>query len=129
VQVETASGQAGTTGCAELLKALPATVMGQGHRTVSPVSALAAAWGNPAIVLRCGVPTPAMLQPTSRCDVVNGVGWFSREDADHNWVFTTIGRTSKVELRVPGNYSPAADALIDVAAAIKDNIEVKRPCV
>jgi hypothetical protein len=103
--------------------------MGQGHRTVSPAGALAAAWGNPAIVLRCGVPTPASLKPTSRCDVVNGVGWFSREDADHSWVFTTIGRESNVEIQVPADYTPAADALVDVAAAIKGSLKVEQPCV
>jgi hypothetical protein len=129
VRVETPGGHAGTTGCTELLKALPATVMGHGHRAVSPDDALAAAWGNPAIVLRCGVHAPASLEPTSRCDVVNGVGWFSRQDAHHEWVFTTIGRISNVELRVPAEYSPAADALVDVSAAIKENLAVEQPCV
>jgi hypothetical protein len=103
--------------------------MGEGHRTVVPDDAPAAAWGNPAIVLRCGVRAPTSLKPTSRCDVVNGVGWFSRQDADLEWVFTTIGRISNVELRVPADYTPAADALVDVAAAIKNNLKVEQPCV
>ena len=90
---------------------------------------MAVAWGDPAIVLRCGVLQPASLKPTSRCDVVNGVGWFSRQDQDHDWIFTTIGRTTNVELLVPSDYTPAADALIDVADAIKDNLAVSEPCV
>jgi hypothetical protein len=112
-----------------LLQALPATVMGQGSRPVSPDDALAAAWGDPAIVLRCGVPPPASLKPTSRCDVVDGVGWFSRQEQDQDWIFTTIGRTTSVELRVPTDYTPAADALIDVAGAVKDELPVSKPCL
>ena len=103
--------------------------MDQDSRTVSPDDALAAAWGDPAIVLRCGVHPPRSLKPTSRCDVINGVGWFSRRDPDNGWIFTTIGRASTVELRVPADYTPAADALVDLADAVKNNVPLIRPCV
>jgi hypothetical protein len=111
------------------LKTLPASVMGQESRPVSPDDALAAAWGNPAIVISCGVQPPRSLKPTSRCDVVNGVGWFSRHKPEYGWIFTTIGRVSTVELRVPSDYTPAANALVDVAAAIRESVPVRHPCV
>lgn len=129
VQVEPPTGHASTTGCSSFLRALPTTLMGQVSRPVSPEDAMAAAWGDPPIVLRCGVWPPASLKPTSRCDVVDGVGWFSRQDQDHDWIFITVGRTTNVELRVPSDYTPAADALIDVAGAVKDVLPVSQPCV
>jgi hypothetical protein len=103
--------------------------MDQDSRTVSPDNALAAAWGDPAIVLRCGINPPRSLKPTSRCDVINGVGWFSRREPDHGWNFTTIGRASTVEVRVPADYTPAANALVELAAAIRNNDPLTRPCV
>ena len=39
-------------------------------------SATAAAWGDPAIVLRCGVGEPASFDQFSTCQIVNGVAWY-----------------------------------------------------
>jgi hypothetical protein len=44
-------------------------------------------------------------------------------------VFTTIGRAAYVELSVPAEYEPAADALVDVAAVVKAAVPQVQPCV
>jgi hypothetical protein len=125
------NGTAATT-CDALIRDLPDTVMDQGRRDVSPSpvsgAASGAAWGDPPIVLRCGVDRPVGLTRSSRCDMVNDVGWFSRRRGD-GWVFTTIGRAEYVELVVPGAYTPAANALADVASAVSATVAVERPCV
>jgi hypothetical protein len=122
----------GATTCDALIRDLPDTVMDQGRRDVSPSpapgAASGAAWGDPPIVLRCGVGRPVGLTRSSRCDMVDDVGWFSRRRSD-GWVFTTIGRAEYVELVVPGSYTPAANALADVASAVSAAVAVKRPCV
>jgi Protein of unknown function (DUF3515) len=89
---------------------------------------IAAAWGAPAIVLRCGVTDAVGLGPASRCDMIDGVGWYS-ERVDDGYRFTTIGRSVPVELTVPEEYAPEGDAAVDVAAAIKQAIPVRQPCV
>lgn len=94
---------------------LPQTVAGA---TLNDHNTTVATWGDPHIVLRCGVDKPAGLQPTSPCDVVNDVGWFS-EQIDDGWRFTTIGRAGNIEVTVPTSYAPQADALVDLSAAIK----------
>jgi hypothetical protein len=114
--------------CRSLVEALPEQVAGQQLRAVEPASALAGAWGDPPIVARCGVAKPAGLRPTSRCDVVNAVGWFSRRTSD-GYVFTTIGRSAYVEVAVPDAYEPAANALVDLAPAVKRHVPVVRRCV
>lgn len=114
--------------CAALLAALPDVIVEQDRRDVSPEDALAAAWGDPAIVLRCGVPEPAGLRPSSECFVVNDVGWFAQESDDHV-VFTTIGRSTNVEMAVPDDYAPEANALPAVAAPIQKATSEPRPCV
>ena len=114
--------------CRALVETLPELVAGQRGRAVEPASALAGAWGDPPIVLRCGVAKPTWLGPSSRCDVVNAVGWFSRATSD-GYVFTTIGRSAYVEVVVPDVYEPAANALVDLASAVKTSVPVRQPCV
>lgn len=112
--------------CAAMMADLPAHVLDQSRRTVTP-GALSAAWGKPAITLRCGVAKPAGLVPSSQCFEVNGVGWFA-EEAKNGYFFTTIGRPAFVEVRVPATYAPEANALVDLAATVSAHDPVQSPC-
>ena len=123
--------------CAQLVRRLPGTVDGQEQRAVSPDGALAAAWGDPAIVLRCGVARPSGLRHAS-CFEIDGVGWLATVDgvevgadgpSDGPVTFTTIGLSTYVEVTVPDDYAPQADPLIDLAASISAATRVVRPCV
>jgi hypothetical protein len=72
-------------------------------------------------VLRCGVPTPAALAPTSQLLTVDGVDWLP-EQLTHGYLFTTVGRSVNVEVSVPDAYSPEAGALADLAPSIAATI-------
>jgi hypothetical protein len=104
--------------CDDLHRQLPATVAGQGDRAVTPESDRAAAWGADAIVLRCGVGTPAALQPTSELTTIDGVDWL-QEPADGATRWTTVGRVAYVEVTIPDSYDPPSDALVDLGPAIR----------
>ena len=106
--------------CADVMAALPSTVLDQTRRTVEPGS-LSAAWGDPTITLKCGVGKPPGLGDASECFEVNGVGWFA-EEADGGYLFTTIGRSAYVQVGVPTEYAPEANALVDVAEAVLDEL-------
>jgi hypothetical protein len=99
--------------------ALPEQVDGRDRRDTEPASDRTAAWGNPALVLRCGVPRPAGLSPTSEVIEVNGVGWFLAE-RKAAYVFTTVGRRTYVEVRVPASTprEQATAPLADLAEAV-----------
>ena len=123
--------------CSSLVDDAPDSVAGAKVREVSPSDGYAGAWGDPAIVLRCGVPRPAALTRTSQCFVVNGVGWLVTQDgaevdptavAGGTLVFTTIGRSAYVEVTVPDRYSPAADALVDLTPTIKAHVPERQSC-
>lgn len=75
--------------CADLIENLPDSVDGSGRRPTSPDSDATAAWGEPPIVLRCGVPRPDALDSTSVLFDVDGIPWFP-EDLQAGVVFTTI---------------------------------------
>ncbi|XVQ13152.1 DUF3515 domain-containing protein [Spirillospora sp. CA-255316] len=113
---------AGARLCAGLR--LPERVHEQPRRDTSPDSPLTAAWGSPAIALRCGVPRPAALRPTSQLVTVNGVDWFG-EPAGRPVTFTAVSRQAYVEVTVPSKYSPPGDVLIEVGQAIAETIPKK----
>ena len=112
--------------CAALLAGLPQDVEGQRRRKVTP-GVLTAAWGDPPITLRCGVPAPPALTPSSECLEVNGVGWFN-EDVPGGVLFTTIGRATFVEVAVPAAYTPPVNPLVDLAAAVTAHDPLEQPC-
>jgi hypothetical protein len=119
--------------CRTLVRALPATVSDQKQRQVQPPDAYGAAWGDPPIVLRCGVGKPAGFDKFSSCQVTNGVGWFIPEEQitgrPNDIVMTTVGRAQYVEVRVPADYFPPAATMVDLAPAIKSSIHEVRPCL
>lgn len=106
--------------CYALRNALPDELAGRDRRDTQPSSNRTAAWGSPdAVTLRCGVARPAGLTETSQVTEVEGVDWFLVE-RPAAYVFTTVGRTTHVEVRVPRS-TPRAEAtaaLVDLADAL-----------
>ena len=114
--------------CRALAGALPDRVEDGARRELAEESPYVAAWGDPAIVLRCGVPRPALLtpgedsyDPTADAVVVNEVSWLLEQESD-GYRFTTVERTVHVEVRVPGAYAPEVDPLVDLAEAVHTHI-------
>ncbi len=107
--------------CKVLADQLPDRVDGQERRPTTPASAATAAWGDPPISLRCGVPTPAAYTPGVQLVTVNGVDWLP-EQLSSGVRFTSHGRLANVEVTVPAAYRPEADALTDLSPVIRSVI-------
>lgn len=112
-----ASNAAAEAPCAQVLSRLPVELAGLPARVVhtTPSSPFVVAWGDPAIVLRCGVPKPARLSATSGLIGVNGVYFLPVRTRDAT-IFTAIDRAVYVEIGVPTSYAqpplgPLATAL------------------
>jgi len=106
--------------CRSLVAGLPNTLDGDEN---SGRSDYAAAWGDPRIVLRCGVSTPAGYRPDSEMVVVNGVSWFG-EEQPKGYLFTAVGRTPLVEVYVPDSHQPEVNPLVDLAPAMSQHTKV-----
>lgn len=93
------------TVCRGLLSQLPATLRDLAQRPVSAGPEQNAAYGDPAITVACGVPTPSY-PPTDDVWVVNRVCWHSAE-RDDAVVLTTVDREVPVQVSLPRSYEPA----------------------
>ena len=110
--------------CENLDKALPSKVDGQDRRDPEPASALTAGWGDPAIILRCGVQRPSKMDDPEADGVeVNGVGWLLEKRDDGSFRFTTTLRKAYVEVTIPHQRTGNGMApLVDLAPAVKKAI-------
>ncbi|HYN55660.1 MAG TPA: DUF3515 domain-containing protein [Motilibacterales bacterium] len=107
-----------TAACAQFTAALPAGLSTVGERRdVTPDSVLTAAYGDPPVGVRCGVPDPASLSPTSTLVAVEGIDWLA-EELTGGWRLTSIGRTANVEITVPTDQGPAPSVAADLAPTI-----------
>lgn len=118
--------------CRALHKTLPDKVDGQHRGETDPVSDYTAAWGDPAIELRCGIPRPAKLtpgneeyNPTAPAAEVNGVSWLM-EKQDDGYRFVTTDYSAYVELTVPHHYAPEVGALSDLGDAVKRTVPKRK---
>jgi Protein of unknown function (DUF3515) len=100
---------------------LPDVLDGEERRTTEPTSLLTAAWGDPPIVLRCGVEPPAAYEPTAMLGTYDGVDWLPVE-TDDGYVFYATGRVAWIEVTVPAAYAPEPNPLIDLAESINANV-------
>ncbi|MFF8729688.1 DUF3515 domain-containing protein [Streptomyces sp. NPDC015171] len=117
--------------CRDLDKVLPRKVNGQPRKDPGPRSAYTAGWGNPAIILRCGIVRPPKMidakvalgdDPNAIGGGVNGVDWLMEKESDGTWRFTTSGRRAYVQVTLPKKLSgpdDSAQVMMDLAAAVK----------
>ncbi len=85
-----------------------------------------AAWGSPAIIARCGLPT---LPPTTdECIRVDSVDWVIRRLSD-GAAFTTYGTDPAIEVLVPNAYAPEPMVLPDFSAVAGALPATGRHCV
>jgi hypothetical protein len=111
------------TACTDVLAALPERMAGQDRRTVDG-SRYAAAWGDPAIVLRCGVPLPRTFKGDP-CITRNGIGWSvpldQADDLTLDVVMTLAFRTPVLQVRLPSHYRPngPSEVMADLDALVR----------
>ncbi|HEY7483783.1 MAG TPA: DUF3515 domain-containing protein [Streptosporangiaceae bacterium] len=110
--------------CQALHDRLPGKVHGLSRRETRPTSELTAAWGTPAIALRCGVPRPPAMLKTSELVTISGIDWFP-QPPNRPVTFTELGRQAYVEVTVPAKYAPQGDVLLELTDEIKAAIPAK----
>lgn len=115
------------TACVRLADTLPRSLGHHlGHRAISPATTFAAAWGNPPVVLSCGVAgVAASYRPTAALAVVDGVGWFA-EQLGGSVRYSTPTRRPQVVVLVPGGVD-SFDVLTSLAPAVNADTRPTTP--
>ncbi|HET8595712.1 MAG TPA: DUF3515 family protein [Intrasporangium sp.] len=103
----------------------PDTVSGAGRVATSTNSASVAAWGDPAIIARCGL--PPLAPTTQECVTVDGVDWVVRSLSDGS-AATTYGTDPAIEVLVPRAYGPVPLQLPVFAKVARDLPSNGRHC-
>jgi hypothetical protein len=120
------SNAAATAPCTKLLQNLPLRLESLAPRTVHPIpdSPFVVAWGDPAVIVRCGVARPKALHPGSAARFTgfgDGTGkdkvYFDVTSSGSDEIYTSVDRAVYVEITLPSKY-PGATYVTDLAEAI-----------
>ncbi len=121
--------------CEAFTAALPDSIADETARETDPVDALGAAYGDPAIVVRCGVAVPdGFDQASSSCEVANDVGWYVApeefDDQSADVTLSAAGYRPVVSVTLPAQYRPdgPAAAIAQLAAAVDEHLRLVENC-
>jgi hypothetical protein len=105
--------------CPALMSALPLELAGEKSRPVRSNSPFAYAWGDPPLVLICGVARPAGFVATSGLIQIDDVLWYVDDSDPDTVVWTAVDRSVYVQLSIPSSLdSASATELSDVLARV-----------
>jgi hypothetical protein len=112
--------------CPRFMTDLPVELAGQRSRPVRSDTPYAYAWGDPPIVLRCGVERPAaFVEGGPQAFELNGVLWFVDDSDPDVFVFTVVDRSVYVELTVPSTLD--SEAAITLSPLVTATLPYQEP--
>ena len=111
------------TACRAFIAALPDTVGDQDR--VESEGEFGAAYGDPPIVVTCGVGRPDHLM--TNCTSIDGVDWYFEETGER-FIATTVGQQPAIEIVVPAEYDQTAPAQVDLGPAITAHTAAGQGC-
>jgi hypothetical protein len=93
--------------CPALMKTLPLELSGNQSRRVQSDSPFAYAWGDPPVVLVCGVDRPAGFVAGVSAIQINGVQFYVDTSDPDTTVWTTVDRPVYVQISLPASVDSA----------------------
>ncbi|WP_163510462.1 DUF3515 family protein [Fodinicola acaciae] len=102
--------------CGKMIGSLPIVLDGKHSRAVSTAPDRVVAWGDPAVVLRCGV-APVTYPPDANLLGINGVTWYGKA-VGRDVVFTSIDRKVPIEITVPAAKGNPSDPIATLSTPI-----------
>ena len=119
-------------GCRTLLDHLPTRIADEAERP-STGSAFAAVYGDPPIIVRCGVSRPKDYA-TDPCVTRDGIGWSiplaQTEDNESDVTLTLAHRTPVLQVVVPAHYRPngPSEVMADLDQTVRSHTTAQGRC-
>lgn len=108
------------TVCRALVAKLPEALGDRNRRPVTEGTEQNAAFGDPPIVLSCGIAMPSVPKDADLWEL-SGVCWFAEKRADGQ-VWTTVDRQVPVRVTVPKAYDPPGQRVVEFSPVIADAV-------
>ncbi|WP_232796855.1 DUF3515 domain-containing protein [Blastococcus atacamensis] len=103
--------------CPAVMGTLPLELAGEVSRRVQSDSPYVYAWGEPPVVLTCGVERPAGWTVSAAAIQINGVQWYVDTADPDSTVWTAVDRPVYVEVRLPSGVDSAPVTALTVPLA------------
>lgn len=105
--------------CAQVVAALPQQLAaGVTRRATAPSSTSTAAWGDPAVTLRCGTRPGSPLDESYGFDAVR----WAMHDSGASRTWTTLTARVPVQVVIPDAYNGQAEMLGSLAVALRPTL-------
>ena len=111
--------------CPAFVDALPAQMVGEPPRRVESASSYVRAWGDPAVVLICGVDRPAAFTIGAGLIQIDDVQWFVDTSDPKTVVWTAVDRPVYVQVRVPASTDSAS--VTEISGTIATTLAAQTP--
>ena len=112
--------------CTSLFQVLPVQLEGDDPRLVQSASPYVRAWGDPPVVLVCGVAKPAGFTADAGLIQINGVAWHvDTKSVKDTVVWTAVDRAVYVQVQVPA--SADSSSVTDLTAPIVTTLPAQAP--
>ncbi|HIV58636.1 MAG TPA: DUF3515 domain-containing protein [Candidatus Stackebrandtia faecavium] len=112
--------------CRALISVLPDELADEPRRTVTGdagAAEIAAAWGDPAITLHCGV-SEVEVEDTANVYRLDATCWYA-EESEESTTWSTVDRELPVKLEVPADYTESGQ----LAQAVSSSVAEKLPAI
>lgn len=103
--------------CPALMANLPLELAGEPSRRVQSDTPYVYAWGEPPVVLTCGVDRPAGWTVGASAIQINGVQWHVDTSDPDTTVWTAVDRPVYVEMRLPAEVDSAPVTALTIPLA------------
>jgi hypothetical protein len=111
--------------CTALFSKLPVQLEGDDPRQVQAPSPYVRAWGDPPVVLVCGVAEPAGFTATTQLIQINDVQWYVDTSSKDTTVWTAVDRPVYVQVRVPATAD--SSSVTDLTVPVSQSLPAQAP--
>ena len=115
-----------STACGTLLAGLPDQLSGRATRILTDPQPGVHAWGDPAIVLRCGINTPAELDCSAALVQIGAVQWLLLQDAGGPATYLAADRHVRVAVTIPDGMG--VGPMPELSAVVADALPAQSVC-